>query len=472
MRAGGEILPVEVEVTLAPGLPQFHFLGLPDAAIRESELRVKSALRQQGFEAPRAHQTIVQLRPAHVRKTSRGLDLAVAAALLSETGQLRALDDAVIYGELTLTGEVLRPDDLEQIHAPFEGRAVLTGPGPAHSALETWVARDLRSLATPERLRADRDQARAVAARPPLPPLRWKPEAATLLSTIAAGEHSCVIAGAPGTGKTTLAESVCAFMPAPSQLDLRRARAAARERGLPEPQWRPTVQPHHTSSALALIGGGSPPRPGEITRADGGALILDELLEFDPGALEALREPMDHGSVRLARAGSVRVLPARFALVATTNLCPCGKLDLFDPDSACRCPRAKRERYLSRLSGPFLDRAHILAFTGEWRSSAGPELSSAEVLARVDRAGAMRAERGQSLPNGFAPYAEIERTLTDFERTQIVSRPLGSARRAMAIARVGRTLADLDGSRAIESEHWSRAMRWCACSFERLQSRA
>jgi magnesium chelatase family protein len=263
-----------------------------------------------------------------------------------------------------------------------------------------------------------------------------------------------------------VAEAVAAFLSAPTMAEHRQARRLARAFGSEEPAWRPLVQPHHSITPLAMVGGGSPPRPGEITRANGGVLVLDELLEFNPSIQESLREPLESGVIRLARASEARTYPARFALVATTNLCPCGQYDPFAKQSRCHCSRSKRERHLARLSRPFLDRAHILAFTGDWREGRGV-LSSA-IKESVDRAKEMRERRGQLLPNARVAYESLAQGLDAFAREQIVARPFGSARRSMAILRVARTLADLDGSKQIETGHWSQAMRWCACSFERL----
>ena len=473
MRVQGELVPIEIEVSLVPGLPQIIFLGLPDAAIKESVLRVKSALRHQGYKTPRAHQVLVHLRPSHLRKTSRGLDLAVAAAILWETAQqpLPAWRGKmpVIYGELSLKGEILRPDDLSEASAPFEGRAVVTGPGEAHPALETLTAPDLRGL--PLLTRVPAHDSTPLPVRPEASRPTWPPAAARLLAAIAAGEHACVIAGPPGSGKTTLAESVSAFLTAPSREEQRvRARESGSSAEPSSQSWRPRIQPHHSITPLAMIGAGNPPRPGEITRAHGGVLVLDELLEFHPSIQDALREPLESGSIRLSRAGGTRTFPARFAMVATTNLCPCGHFDPFAAKGACRCSGTRRTRYLQRLSGPFLDRADILAFSGDWRRQGPNSVPSCAILESVGRATGMRAARGQPQPNGRTDLGELAATLSCFEREQIVARPFGSARRSAAILRVARTLADLDGVTDVSSQNWSQAMRWSACSFERLEA--
>ena len=470
MRVQGRLAPVEVEVSLIPGLPQISFLGLPDAAIRESVLRVKSALRHQGFQTPRAHQTLVHLRPSHLRKTSRGLDLAVAAAILWETDQIPKPRDGstpLVYGELSLKGEIFRPDDLEEASGEWAQDSVLTGPGPAHATLETRVAANLRGLSSAVSVAARDDGPGPVRPRPAR--TVWASEAARLLAVVASGEHSCAIVGPHGTGKTSFAESVAAFLEPPAASAFRASRIEAIARGDSVPEWRPVVQPHHSISALAMIGGGVPPRPGEITRAHGGLLILDELLEFDSSVQEALREPLESGSIRLARAGAVRAFPARFALVATTNLCPCGRYDPVAGGSACKCPRSKRDRSLARLSGPFLDRLDLLVSSGDWLSMRDP-VGVDQIDQWTRQARETRLRRGQIEPNARTAATALLDGLGPFEREQILRGPFGSARRNLAIVRVARTLADLDGQDIIGSEHWACAMRWSACSFEKLEA--
>ena len=472
MRAGSELAPIEVEISLMPGLPIISFLGLPDAAIKESVLRVKSALREQGFVTPRAHQTLVHLRPSHLRKSSRGLDLAVAAGILWETGQLPRPSGSTpfVYGELSLKGEILRPDDLDGADAIGEAPPVLTGPGAPHPSLTTLIAHDLRGLSNPLRVAPGTSVWNPVRPTPACS--AWPAAAAHLLAVVAAGEHPAVIAGPPGTGKTTLAEAVASFMVAPTFDEHRSACKWAKGCGADKPTWRQRVQPHHSITPLAMIGGGSPLRPGEITRAHGGVLILDELLEFAPEVQEALREPLESGVISLARGGAARTFPARFAMVATTNLCRCGYHDPFAEVTRCSCSRTRRAQYLSRLSGPFLDRAQILAFSADWRQSCTRDesVASAQILAMVATAHDMRRARLQRAPNAYAPLALLTDRLDAFEREQILRRPLGSARRSAAIVRTARTLADIDGSFDIKSAHWAQAMRWSACSFERLQA--
>ncbi len=463
MRSGFTLLPVEVEISLLPGLPQIVFLGLPDTMIRESVGRIKSALKHQGFEFPQARQVLVQLRPAHLRKSSHGLDLAVAAGILWETGQLKKPEGVpVVYGELSLKGEVICPDDIADLPNDSSSPPVLTGKGGAFD-FPTLQATTLREL-----LNADRVHASLISSgwqRPECPDLLLSRESAELLAIAASGEHSVLIAGPPGTGKTTAAEAIHhVLLPIPTEVS-RVAQRYSRIQG-DDLKWRPLVQPHHSITSLAMIGGGAPPLPGEITRAHGGLLVMDEFLEFQPVVQEALREPMEKGEVRIARGSSRRSFPAQFLLIATTNLCPCGQF-LPNRDELCRCPRGRRMAYLTRLRGPFIDRFTMTMFTHTWSKQL--EIPLLEVRERIDRATTFRiVTRGQSYLNSKLREDEVINSLTTFQRKQILPQAEMSKRRLLSMVRVARTLADLDLSIKIENKHIDRAAELCVENFQAL----
>lgn len=467
MRQEFELVPVEVELSLSPGLPQIIFLGLPDAIIRESEARIKSALRHQGFELPTARQVLVHLRPTHLKKTSRGLDLAVAAALLWETGQMPLPSDTglppLIYGELSLKGEVVRPDDLEDLPPEVGARGVLTGDG-GDLGFPAYCVRELKGLSQPTVQRAVPEAVFLQA--PTLPDLNLSEPAAQTLAAVVAGHHHILLAGPPGSGKTTSAELVPALMDPPSQRTFFESRRIHRACG-EVLTWRPFSQPHHSITPMAMIGGGSLPRPGEITRAHGGVLMMDEFLEFSPQVQEALREPLESGEIRIARAGVSRRFPARFLLLGTTNLCPCGR---FMPgrDALCRCSRARKNAYLSRLRGPFVDRFAMLAFTEGW--SRDLLVPAGEVRARIERAIRFRREsRAQERPNAVLSEEACLSGLTSFQREKLLPGIARSRRRYLALLRVARTLADLDAEPMIANRHLERARELAVANFLQLE---
>ncbi len=465
MRDGFDLVPIEIELGLSPGLPQITFLGLPDAAIRESVGRIKSALRHQGFEIPAARQVLVHLRPSHLRKSSRGLDLAVAAALLWETTQLPMPEGGPprMYGELSLKGEVLRPDDLEDLPAEFGAMGVVTGPG-ERLGFPLFQIREIRGLASPDRL--DPRPEDGPLERPGIPDIRLHPVAAETAAVIAAGEHSALLAGPPGTGKSTVADLIHALLPPPQPAAFAIARRLHRGAG-ERLAWRPLVRPHHSVTPLAMVGGGSPPAPGEATRAHSGLMILDELMEFAPAVQEMLREPLETGSVRLARAGRFQRYPARFVLVATTNLCPCGRY-LPGRDELCRCARLRKANYLARLRGPFVDRFGILSYTPEWGEAFDVPVS--EVRERVDRAVAHRSRtRGQAEPNARLSEDDARAGLTRFQLANLMPSGGFSRRRLAAILRVARTFADLDESEPIGNKHLDRAIELSFRTFKALE---
>lgn len=459
MRHAQEFTPVEVELSLSPGLPQISFLGMPDPFIRESVTRIKSALRAQGFNFPKAQQVLVQLRPSHLKKTSRGLDLAVAAALIWETDQAKKpenLSELSIYGELSLKGEAFAPDDIDDSEEHLSERdVVVTGSDLRNFNGNVWRLKQLRDLAEPV---VSETLSRKVVkcVRPGSPYKSFTQKQAELISLLAAGGHTSLIVGTPGSGKSATAESINSFLPAPSPEEWKAIRKI-HSLFYKESSWRPNVVVHHSITALAMTGGGSQIRPGEITRAHGGTLIMDELLEFKTAVQESLREPLESGKIEIARQGKFIQMPARFQLIATSNLCRCGN---YAPESTqkCRCAGYRLRQYQERFSGPMIDRLAVVSvFLGE-NSSELKEVSSDEILKRVLVAGEQRALRGQSVRNAEVSSDQLLKFMnTEDENIDLFTSDLRSHRSKIQILQVARTLADLDDSEQTRREHFVRA---------------
>ena len=449
---------IEVELSLVPGLPQIVFLGLPDQALKESAIRIRSAIRAQGFRFPPAQRVLVQLKPSHVKKSSRGLDLAVAAALLWETEQIPPPPSGrpLLYGELTLKGEVRRPDDFEDfIYSTGHAEPVWTGPG-GDLPVETFELNSLNSLQHPV-VRAANTVSRALK-RPSCPVPSFDAHTAELGAIIAAGEHSALITGPPGVGKTTLADSIASWIEAPTESI----------RG--DLMWRPVHRPHHSVTSAAMVGGGAALWAGEIAKADQGVLILDDCLEFGMETQDALREPMDTGSICIARAGESKTFQTRVLVLATSNLCRCGRFLPGPQDtSRCTCRSHDRRKILTRLTGPFADRFAILIVMND-ELPKGRMMTATEIQSRVAKAIEFRRDRGQTEPNGWTDTEDIIDRLTPYQRTQFLDDvPWASRRRRIAMLRVARTLADLDHSACIRDEDLVRALELCARTHRMLE---
>ena len=369
--------PVRVEVDVHRGLPNFTIVGLPDAAVREARERVRAALVNCGFEFP-LRRIVVNLAPASLRKAGPGMDLAIAAALLSASDQLEweGLARVALVGELALDGSTRAVQGaLAMAEAAREGEAeaiVLPAENGAEAALAEGIGvvgieslGQLPALATgewdPQRPQPLPLHLEAAPGSPDLADLRGQPHLRHALEVAAAGGHSLLMIGPPGAGKSLAASRLPSILPplAPGEaLEVARIASACGRLESALTGGRPFRAPHHTISAPGLIGGGAPPRPGEATLAHRGVLFLDELCEFRRDALEALRAPLEAGEVSIVRAGGRRSLPCRFMLVAAANPCPCGRGEA-EPD--CTCAPYDVQRYQGKLSGALADRIDILA---------------------------------------------------------------------------------------------------------------
>ncbi len=474
---------VTVEVHLSPGLPGLAIVGLPEAAVRESKDRVRSALINSGFEFPQRRITI-NLAPADLPKFGGRFDLPIALGILAANGQLplSALNRAEFMGELALSGDLCPiPGVLPaSLAARDAGHALFVPVGNAGEAARPQgaevyggdhllaVVAHLNGL---QRLPlAQPASATATGARPvpDMADVKGQHQARRALEIAAAGGHSLLMLGPPGTGKTLLASRLPGLLPA---LEEQEALEVAAIRSLlgqaDDPDRQPPFRaPHHTASGVALVGGGSCPRPGEITLAHHGVLFLDELPEFDRKVLEVLREPLESGHVVISRAANQVRFPARFQLIAAMNPCPCGYLG--DGTARCRCTGDQVSRYRSRLSGPLLDRidlhADVPALPAEvlHRGMAGESTASVKprVLAARERQRARQGHLNQDLsPSLVSEHAALSRD--DADTLELAMKRLRlSARAYHRVLRVSRTIADLEGAPRIESAHLHEALAY------------
>ena len=485
-RVGVSAPRVDVEVHLSGGLPFIHIVGLPEAAVRESRDRVRAAIVNAHYEFPQRRATI-NLAPADLPKDGGRFDLPIALGILAASGQVpaKALEGHEFLGELALSGE-LRPvvGVLPAVlKARRRGRVLVVPEGNAAEAglvagVEVRTARSLLEVCAHLRgaarlpLAADAAVAAADAEAPDRPDLgevRGQPQARRALEIAAAGAHNLLMVGPPGTGKTMLATRLAGILPPMDEDEALESAAVRSVAGLPVDaarfRERPTRAPHHSASAAALIGGGSIPRPGEVSLAHRGVLFLDELPEFDRHVLENLREPLESGRVLISRAARRAEFPARFQLVAAMNPCPCGHLG--DPSGRCRCTPDAVARYGARISGPLLDRIDLHVSVprppqSTLRGGEPPGEPSASVRARVVEA-RERALARAGRANGLLGPREVDRdcALRDADAALLeraVERLGLSARAFHRILRVARTIADLAGSARIETPHLAEAI--------------
>jgi magnesium chelatase family protein len=494
---GLEARPVCVEVHLANGLPSFTLVGLAETEVKEARERVRSAIQNTGLEFPANKRITVNLAPADLPKDSGRFDLPIALGILAASGQIdaRKLAGYEFAGELSLGGD-LRPvrGALAMSLAVAHGDSHATGGRPklvlpegsaqeaalvpdaeiyrAHHLLDV-VRQFLPGDTSPELLdgwtRVAPISPQQQPAYPDLADVKGQAAARRALEIAAAGGHSVLMMGAPGSGKSMLAQRFAGLLPAmTTQEALESAAVASLDGRFTLENWavRPTCAPHHTASAVALVGGSSPPRPGEISLAHRGVLFLDEFPEFPRAALEALREPLESGTITISRAAQRAEFPARFQLIAAMNPCPCGYLG--SNLRACRCSPDQVSRYQGKLSGPLLDRidlhVEVGALAADELVNTPPGEASTAIRSRVvkarERAMSRQGSTNQAL-EGQAIDAQCQLDAAAAKFLNTAATRLGwSGRGIHRCLKVARTIADLAGAATVQVTHVAEAVQY------------
>jgi len=492
---GLEAAAVTVEVHLANGLPSFTLVGLADVEVKEARERVRSAILNSGLVFPHNQRITVNLAPADLPKDSGRFDLPIALGILAASGQLdgAAMAGYEFAGELSLSGELRPVRGALAMSLALQARHVATRLVLPHGSAEEAalvpdaqvyrarhlldVVRQFQPVAAdsapaepaPGWTRVQNAAVSGVAEYADLAEVKGQSGAKRVLEIAAAGGHSVLMVGPPGSGKSMLAQRFAGLLP-PMTVDeaLQSAAIASLAGRFTLERWstRPTCSPHHTASAVALVGGGSPPRPGEISLAHHGVLFLDELPEFPRAALEALREPLESGTITISRAARRAEFPARFQLIAAMNPCPCGYLG--STQKTCRCTPDQIARYQSKLSGPLLDRIDLHIEVGALPSAellqAPSGESSAVVRARCMAARARAVARQGGSNSALQGKAIDQAVLLDEAAARflnVAATRLGwSGRSTHRALKVARTIADLAGAHSTQVAHVAEAMQY------------
>lgn len=435
----------EIEIQMIPGIPQIHFLGLPDQAIKESFLRIKSALKVCGFKFPMTNQIIVNIKPNYLKKSSKGLELAVALGILHMTGQKilsESILESIIYGELSLNGDVTEPSDLFQFKNKFIDESILSG-----ISIKSATNLNFRISNLNQDIEIQNNQDKIIFAdRPQLGlKLNYTTDEAEILFLFSVEKIHLLLSGPAGSGKSTMATHSICFT-----------------KDIKKTEWPLLLAPHNSVTSAAFLGGGSQLYQGEIEKVQNGILFLDEFLEFNSDIIEALRGPMTGQKLRLSRAGNVREFDCDFQVIASTNLCPCGKWTPEIKLRNCRFSNRKCRADLEKLSGPILDRFGIYFYYNQKNQTR--DVCGEHILKRIHNYEYLKSNIILTSSNSHGLF-------TDESADQLIHQiyPDIAARRKTALKKIALVYAIERESSTIELKDLIKAEKWTYSSFLELE---